>query len=472
MIGPKTFLSQREIEMLSNLFSRGFGLPLVLGAALLVCACSSEPAAGGEQGAGSGGSTAGGPPWPGGGSGGIYTGEGGIGGVGGGTAGTQPPPGFAGPPAVDIVILLDNSGTMVEEQAILTTQFFNLVNALVDPPIEPECGVVEDVRIGVITSDMGLQSGEGKVLPQPHPFAPTQCPQYGDDALFRSYPPGFTVDIQTSAIRCNADATQCPPGWTCENIESNGVGTCVPPGGGDGTGQVCPDMSLAWVQTEVAAPNPSLAFQTACLAQQGTEGCLFEQQLKALAAAPVVNQGFLREHALLALIAISDEEDCSIEDVGFFSEPDVSQGLNMNMACQKHQERLFSADYYYDRFLELKGGDINKVVYAGIAGVPVGPTCEGLGNAIGGCLDTIEMQLVEAMLDTVHLDYRPACERFIPPDSTDIADRVTKAAPGRRYVELAQRLGSRGLMASICNEDWEQVMREIAKLITCNITIE
>ncbi len=478
MNGSSEYRRSNGIEMLFDLssgFRIGFLVMLALCPALHLSACSSQSDGDGASGGGGavagGGGTSGGAPWTAG-SGGPYAGSGGGGGFGGGgAAGTQPVAGGSGELAVDIVILVDNSGTMGEEQKILTTQFFNLVNALVDPPTPPECGVVEDVRIGIITSDLGLQSGEARDLPVPHPF-PAQCLQYGDDALFRTYTPGFGIDIQPSAIRCNAPATQCPSGWTCDAIDSTGVGSCIPPAGSDGSGQPCPDMGAAWIETAKAAPNPSLAFQAACLAVQGTGGCLFEQQLKGLAAAPTANAGFLREDALLALIAVSDEEDCSVGDVAFFYEPDVAQGLNMNMACQKHPDRLFLPEYYYDRFLQLKGGDINKVVFAGIVGVPVGPTCEGLGNAIGGCLDDQEMQLVEAMLDTVHLDYRPACERFVPPESTETTDRVTKAAPGRRYVELAQRLGDRGLISSICNEDWERVMREIAKLITCSIIIE
>ena len=46
---------------------------------------------------------------------------------------------------------------------------------------------------------------------------------------------------------------------------------------------------------------------------------------------------------------------------------------------------------------------------------------------------------------------------------------VTKATPGRRYVKLAQLLGDMGYISSICNQDWEDVMKEIAKLITCNV---
>jgi hypothetical protein len=67
--------------------------------------------------------------------------------------------------------------------------------------------------------------------------------------------------------------------------------------------------------------------------------------------------------------------------------------------------------------------------------------------------------------------YAPACERYVPEGSTDPADQVTKARPGRRYVELASSFGKMGYISSICNQDWEAVMEAIAKLITCN-TVE
>jgi hypothetical protein len=373
---------------------------------------------------------------------------------------------------VDIVILVDNSGSMLEEQQILATQFFNLVNALVDPARPPECRALDNVRIGVITSDMGLQSGESGNLPVPAPVGVQSCPGLGDDAAFQVYPGGSAIDIQPGVISCNDRATQCPQGWTCENIAADGVGGCQPPGGGDGLGQSCPAMTGTWTETRASAKNQDFAFQTACLADAGTDGCGFEQQLKALTVASARAPGFLRENALLALIVISDEEDCSLEDIAIFGAPEFGT-VDGNLACGRNAQYLYSSQDYRDQILALKGGREDKVVFAGIVGVPLGTQCEGFGNAIPDCLSHDRMQLTvvaETTSSGITGNYfAPACERYVPADSTDLEDQVTKARPGRRYVELAQAFGDMGYVSSICNEDWTAVMEEIAKLITCSI---
>ncbi len=370
---------------------------------------------------------------------------------------------------LDIVIMVDNSISMEEEQRILATQFFNLVNALVDPPVEPECGVFENVRIGIITSNMGLQAGDDKQLPT---VVFDQCEDFGDNAIFKTYGAGHSIDIQPNAIRCNPTASQCPIGWSCANISDNDVGTCYPPGG-DGSNQPCPALSGLWLETKSSEKNPNLAFQTSCLAKQGTRGCGIEQQIKAIQVAPIINAGFLRDDALLALIIVSDEEDCSISDVALFNEPEFDTN-EVNLVCGRHPNHIHPAAYFRDRLLELKGGDTEKVIFAGIVGVPLGPECEGTGDTLSNCLSHPKMQLSEVE-DVSTADssafwiYAPACERYSTDGSTAIEDRVTKALPGRRYVELAQQFGSKGYISSICNEDWEGIMREIAKLLTCTI---
>ena len=65
-----------------------------------------------------------------------------------------------GPVRVDIVVLVDNSGSMSQEQAALTTAFPALIRDLVEPADDdgdgrPDHAPVDDLHVGVITSDMG-----------------------------------------------------------------------------------------------------------------------------------------------------------------------------------------------------------------------------------------------------------------------------------------------------------------------------
>jgi len=55
--------------------------------------------------------------------------------------------------------------------------------------------------------------------------------------------------------------------------------------------------------------------------------------------------------------------------------------------------------------------------------------------------------------------FRPACTRSVG------AAEVTRAYPGRRYVELAQQFVSMSYVYSICNPDWSDAMMDIARLI-------
>ena len=63
-----------------------------------------------------------------------------------------------------------------------------------------------------------------------------------------------------------------------------------------------------------------------CLLPVGTSGCGFEQPLASLvralgadgAPAPGLNQQFLRDDAVLAIVMLTDEDDCSARDVGFY----------------------------------------------------------------------------------------------------------------------------------------------------------
>ena len=94
-----------------------------------------------------------------------------------------------------------------------------------------------------------------------------------------------------------------------------------------------------------------IAQQFGCIAKLGKNGCGLEQQLEAAlkAVTPTTspdvvfsrntkghgdagNRGFLREDSILAVILVTDEEDCSIPDSSseLFN---PSQGSNLNFTC-------------------------------------------------------------------------------------------------------------------------------------------
>lgn len=368
---------------------------------------------------------------------------------------------------LDMLLVVDNSVSMGEEQQILATGMFSLVNAIADPVHEsPAAG---DIRIAVTTTDMGLSWGgepyeEGDGWPGTNP-----CSASGDNGGFQTYSSGTSIDIEEGVIECREYGSQCPTGWMCDGIGTDGIGTCQDPSG-DGTYQSCPSMSGAWAYVDWENYDEELAFQAACMTQQGTYGCGWEQQLQAGAAALTRSDQavFVRENSLLAVIIVSDEMDCSMENgPGLFATSDV-QGTGdvpsrLNVACGNHQDFLYEPQHYLQAWRSLKDDTVNGVFFAAIVGVPTGSDCEGNGTQIGGCLERTEMQLEEETLensagvDSVY--FKAACTR----DEGDT--QVTKALPAVRMVDVAQRFGEYGYVYSICNADWTEGMTEIGNRI-------
>jgi hypothetical protein len=386
---------------------------------------------------------------------------------------------------VDMLIVVDNSGSMAEEQQILATAFFPFINSLANPLPGWPYPAANNVRVGIVDNDMGLQWG-APAQPPPDGVSVNGCGDWGDNGAFQqgAYAGGGTINIESGVIAC-AGTTQCPTNWTCDNL-NNGVGTCTAPPDGDtdpyndGDNQSCPAFAATWAETTPDALNPDLAFQVACLSSLGTDGCGFEQQLAAAAAGLNVNKDFIRDTALLAVLIVSDEEDCSIQDgPGLFGSADFKDSQRINISCGENPEFLFPASSYYNTFKALKGDQANAVVFGAFVGVPYDPdkpgadkVCQGPGNTITGCLDAPGMKLTIVDETTsggqATKQYLPACTRG--PSNAP----VTKARPGRRYVELATQnppngFGNMSYVYSICNADWSPAMEDIAKLIASNL---
>jgi hypothetical protein len=372
--------------------------------------------------------------------------------------------------AVDVLLVVDNSGSMAEEQQIFATSVFSLVNSLVAPLPGSLWPAADDVRVAVISTDMGFSWGgnpytDGDGWPGQ---LPQGCSNIGDHGQFQVYGSGTTINLQPDAIPCDSSAVQCPTNWTCGLIDGDtGIGVCQAPNG-DGTSQACPDISEDWAETTQADPNGQLPMQVACLSSLGTSGCGFEQQLQSAAVAVTrTDQAvFMREDALLAVIVVSDEEDCSIEHKELFQVPEIQQLENrkVNIACNldNNEQYLYSTTSFYQRLVDAKQGRVSGVVFGAIVGVPKAEDCQGLGSDISACLNHADMQNVPVQEETASgltWFFKPACNRM----EGDV--EVTKARPGRRFVALAQSFQSGGYIYSICNEDWTPAMADLAAII-------
>lgn len=170
---------------------------------------------------------------------------------------------------LDLLFVIDDSGSMAQEHTSLESRFPELIAGL-----DELGGRLPDLHIGVVSSDMG------------------------------------TGNVDVGDPRCG-------------------------PGGGDNGvmhGASCPALGGHHFITDVVGPgggrlrnySGTLDDAFACAADLGISGCGFEQHLASMKAAlsPGVNPGFLREPAMLAVIILADEDDCSAEGDGIFTRTD------------------------------------------------------------------------------------------------------------------------------------------------------
>jgi hypothetical protein len=164
---------------------------------------------------------------------------------------------------VDLLFLVDDSSSMTKSQDNLLRNFPVLMQTLENLP-----GGLPNVHIAVVSSDMG--AGDGSI---------SECdPNGGKKGVFQFAPRGACT------------SSGLAPGATfISNI-----------GGQKNYTGALPDVFT-------------------CIAALGEQGCGFEHQFAAITRAlgvdgnpaPAENAGFLRPDALLAIVMITNEDDCS-----------------------------------------------------------------------------------------------------------------------------------------------------------------
>jgi hypothetical protein len=204
-----------------------------------------------------------------------------------------------------------------------------------------------------------------------------------------------------------------------------------------------------------STPGPDFARDFTCIATLGTEGCGFEQPLAAMEKALTVqvapggpDAGFLRDDAALAIVILSDENDCSAADTTMF-DPE-GPGGPLGVRCTTMADHLAVPDRFVASLNGVKPD--GRLVVAMMVGVPpaVG-ACNTTGDAIAPCL--AESSMAET-IDPGTGIVRPVCENL--PD--------TRAYPGLRFVQLARLLGRKAFVQSICNPQFETFFRHLAQL--------
>jgi hypothetical protein len=338
--------------------------------------------------------------------------QGGTGGAGGGPDG---PPVDRNPGArrqVDILFLVDNSPSMQEEQANLARNFPAMIDELKGLP-----GGLPDLHIAIASSDLGAG-----------PTAVGSCTRPGGDRGI----------FQTKA-GCGLEA---------------GARFMVSRNGGANnnfTGEI------------------SQVFQ--CLAQLGAQGCGFEHQLQATRVAlyetiTPENRGFLRPDAVLVVVLLSDEDDCSAEVNSDLFTEDIP-GTTASFRCARFGHvcggqmppqapfsaplsqcrpsddggRLIRVGDVVDSVKILKRNPAEDILVAGLFGWSDQPGAEYRYATAAGA-------------PAPNLEYQPIC--------SSINGSATAAVRLKQFVE---GFGANGTFRSICDDDYRPAMKHIGEAL-------
>jgi hypothetical protein len=209
------------------------------------------------------------------------------------TVNPGPLPPLAG--KVDLLLVIDNSPSMSPKQKALGNNIGRLTRLLQQLDI--------DYHVGIISTDVGTNTAPGT------PWGGIgACDTYeGDDGVLQSA--ACTSRTATSSDARAACAALCPdskfvPTDGLRYITSSGGVTNVP---------AALEVDPMTGKTVDTGPEKALR----CMAMIGDGGCGIESPLEALMRAldghRSENSGFLRPDALLTVLVITDEDDCSVQ---------------------------------------------------------------------------------------------------------------------------------------------------------------
>jgi hypothetical protein len=223
---------------------------------------------------------------------------------------------------IDLLFVIDNSGTMADAQENLARNFPLLIRQLEELTDAHGDRVYPDVQIMVTTTDMDNPLCEAWHAPDytPAKGSPITTPCTDRLNRFTGLPtvwPGAVSKPEVCTDRCVNDVAPVGDPFIWFHGENNNLPD-VPPTDIDGDGELDSAVTQA----------------LSCIGPQGFDGCGFEKQLESMMQALNPNawwntgdRPFLRPGAVLAIVIVSDEADCSIMD---FSVMEDSSYFNTN----------------------------------------------------------------------------------------------------------------------------------------------
>ncbi|MBW2463091.1 MAG: hypothetical protein JRH11_15685 [Deltaproteobacteria bacterium] len=326
--------------------------------------------------------------------------------------------------SVDLLLMVDNSNSMNEEQASLAVALPNLIRGIISGDVDLDGDVdfapVGSLHLGVVTSDMGT-GGVG---------VPT-CnePNFGDDGVLRT--------------RSGSDDRDCAGSF--------------------------PTFLEFDPRDEVTVEE--FAARAACVTTAGIGGCGFEQQLDAVLKAvtpsrsPVgfamgtsghsdgANSGFLRDDSILVVLVVTDENDCSARDPELFNPSTSIYTGDLNLRCFTYPGAVHPVERYIDGLLALRSEQPDRLVFATIVGIPLDLSGESATTILR------DPRMTERVDPDLPTRLAPSC---------NVPGRGF-AFPPTRIVQVGEGItdgGGRSLNLSICQEDFSPavglILEEVA----------
>jgi hypothetical protein len=319
---------------------------------------------------------------------------------------------------IDILFMIDNSPSMQEEQDNLKRNFPVFMDELKKIP-----GGLPNVHIGIVSSDLGagptaLQGG---------------CMRVGGD-----------LGIFQAKAGCGLDPAS-------KFLVSTGAGTM-----NNFMGDIADVFS--------------------CMAVLGTQGCGYEHQLQSTRVALYEgiikeNAGFLREDAYLAIVEITDEDDCSADnqsdlftDNTTFKDTDSSfRCAQVGHVCNNMDPPIaeFSADL--DSCKAKDGGRLLKVteIVDSIRALKKRPDQQIIVSGIFGWPNNTLNAKYRYQKSMDGLNYAPICQ-----------SANGDATAALRVKQFVESFGANGTFFSICDGDFAPAMKTIGmklaiKCLTC-----
>jgi hypothetical protein len=390
---------------------------------------------------------------------------------------------------VDILFIIDNSGSMGEEQGNLAQNFAPFINTLEQDEVQA------NYRLGITTTDNGNPWCGATTTPEAGALVLSSCQGRLTHFTFTgTNPPTVVEDIACTDV--------CPYGSAELDDLMKETATDLDPN----------PKRRPWLQNlegQTNLPDGVTAVEAfQCFGPQGIDGCGFESHMESMYKSlqrtkdsTEGSYGFLRENAILAIVVVTDEVDCSyrnefkeiFETSGnrvFWTDPDAPYptsavcwnagvdcvGSGTYDSCSPQDKDVNGNDttdsskavlHPLQRYVDLVQGFENEkkmlnpdqeVIVAVIGGVPDG-YWQDQGDIVYA--DSADQQFMD------DFGIGPGCSSvYVHPHTMENINQT--AVPPVRMREWAESFGDRNLY-SICTDDYTPALTEIANRIASQI---